>query len=304
MLIYFMQPAFMLSESHARDSCALPMNVPTELFRAFVTVVDQRSYTRAARLLSLSQPAVSSQIKRLQELLGTELFDKSAPGVSLTAQGQRLLEQVRVLLKMHDEIVATTRPASAGRVLRIGVPDDATSVALAPLLSTFREAHQDVSFDIRSDVCDTLLQHVEQGQLDMCVAVTADEPTVGAVARWPEEVAWVAGDDIAPATGRDLDLIARGDGCVYRNVMLGALDRAGQRYRMTYVAPTIDGVVAAVRAGLGVSVIPKRLVPASLTAASAALPPLVEVSRGIYVGRPGDEVVSQLAQSLSTTLVR
>ena len=63
---------------------ALMTNIPTELLRTLVAVVELRSFTKAARSLGVTQPAVSAQIKRLQGLLGTELLDKSAPGVTLT----------------------------------------------------------------------------------------------------------------------------------------------------------------------------------------------------------------------------
>ena len=63
------------------------MNIPTELLRTLVSVVDQRSFTKAAHSLGVTQPAVSAQVKRLQFLLGYEILDKSAPGVSLTPRG-------------------------------------------------------------------------------------------------------------------------------------------------------------------------------------------------------------------------
>ena len=64
-------------------------NIPTELLRTLVAVVDLRSFTKAAQSLGVTQPAVSAQIKRLQGLLGSDLLDKSAPGVSLTSAGER-----------------------------------------------------------------------------------------------------------------------------------------------------------------------------------------------------------------------
>src|SRR5262249_42113749 len=67
------------------------INIPTELLRTFVAVVDLRSFTRAAQSLGITQPAVSAQVKRLQQLLGGELLDKSAPGVLLTAMGESVL---------------------------------------------------------------------------------------------------------------------------------------------------------------------------------------------------------------------
>jgi DNA-binding transcriptional LysR family regulator len=63
-------------------------NIPTDLLRTFVAVVDMRSFTKAAISLGVTQPAVSSQIKRLQFLLGEDIFDRSTSGVSLTPHGE------------------------------------------------------------------------------------------------------------------------------------------------------------------------------------------------------------------------
>jgi len=71
------------------------VNIPTELLRALVTVVDMRSFTKAAQLLGVTQPAVSAQIKRLQDLLGCEVLDKSAPGVSPTPRGEIVVDNAR-----------------------------------------------------------------------------------------------------------------------------------------------------------------------------------------------------------------
>src|SRR5262249_24618252 len=80
-------------------------NIPTELFRTFVAVVDMRSFTRAAQALGITQPAVSAQVKRLQQLLGGELMDKSAPGVMLTPAGETVLVHARRLLAINDQIL-------------------------------------------------------------------------------------------------------------------------------------------------------------------------------------------------------
>ena len=72
------------------------LNIPTELLRTLIAVVDLRSFTKAAHLLGITQPAVSAQIKRLQSLLGSDLLDKSAPGVSLTPMGETIVNHARL----------------------------------------------------------------------------------------------------------------------------------------------------------------------------------------------------------------
>ena len=85
-------------------------NIPTDLLRTFVLVVEQRSFTRAAKAQGMTQPAISAQIRRLQSLLGIELFDKSAPGVALTPMGQHVIESARRLLSVNDHIVQIASP--------------------------------------------------------------------------------------------------------------------------------------------------------------------------------------------------
>ena len=90
------------------------LNIPTELLRTLVSVVDQRSFTKAAHSLGVTQPAVSAQIKRLQFLLGYEILDKSAPGVSLTPRGDMVVAHARRMLSVNDQIAQLKRPTVDG----------------------------------------------------------------------------------------------------------------------------------------------------------------------------------------------
>src|SRR5262245_8601884 len=98
-------------------------NIPTELLRTFVAVVDMRSFTRAAQSLGITQPAVSAQGKRLQQLLGGELLDKSAPGVLPTPMGESVLGSARRLLAINDHILnlAAVTPGEP-HIIRVGMP--------------------------------------------------------------------------------------------------------------------------------------------------------------------------------------
>jgi len=80
-------------------------NIPTDLLRTFVAVVDLRSFTKAAISLGVTQPAVSAQIKRLQFLIGDDIFDRSTQGVSLTPHGEIVISYARRLLSLNDQIV-------------------------------------------------------------------------------------------------------------------------------------------------------------------------------------------------------
>ena len=110
-------------------------NIPTDLLRTLVAVVDLRSYTKAANSLGVTQPAVSAQIKRLQQLIGADVFERGGQGVALTSRGERVVARARRLLSLNDEIVslgaATVR---ADLTVRIGAPSDFVASVLPSIL--------------------------------------------------------------------------------------------------------------------------------------------------------------------------
>ena len=123
-------------------------NIPTDLLRTFVLVVELRSFTRAARAHGMTQPAVSAQIRRLQGLLGVELFDKSAPGVTLTVQGERVIDSARRLLSVNDQIVQIAGNGAAGPV-RIGVRKDWMGDELVHMLAAARTRWPNLRFAVQ-----------------------------------------------------------------------------------------------------------------------------------------------------------
>src|SRR3954466_9608 len=116
-------------------------NVPTDLLRTLIAVVDLRSFTRAAQLHGVTQPAVSAQIKRLQTLLGGELFDKSAPGVSLTTKGELVVNYARRLLALNDQMLDVTARGNVAARARIGLATDYFEGQALRAISDFCAAH-------------------------------------------------------------------------------------------------------------------------------------------------------------------
>src|SRR5258707_13025643 len=98
------------------------LNIPTDLLRTLSTVVDLSSFTKAAKALGITQPAVSAQIKRLQSLLGYDLLDKRAPAVILTPRGEFVINQTRRLLSITDDILRSTSGGRISQTLRVGIP--------------------------------------------------------------------------------------------------------------------------------------------------------------------------------------
>ena len=169
-------------------------NIPTDLLRTLIAVVDLRSFTKAAQMLGVTQPAVSAQIKRLQSLIGYELLDKSAPGVSLTQRGETVVAQARRLLAINDEILQVNNGHSAVQTLRVGIPGDYSGSRIPATLARFRLRWPDIGFTVTSGTSDNMLRALKQGDLDVVMAVTDTPPVIEPRHVWMRQAVWVRSD--------------------------------------------------------------------------------------------------------------
>ena len=106
-----------------------------DLLQAFVAVADLRSFTRAASALNRTQPAVSMQVKRLEERLQAELFHRSKANDDLSAAGEGLLGYARRILSLNEEAVGRVREHGVDGRVRLGVMDDYGTIIVPPLLA-------------------------------------------------------------------------------------------------------------------------------------------------------------------------
>jgi DNA-binding transcriptional LysR family regulator len=275
-------------------------NVPTELLRTFVAVVDLRGFTKAAQVLGCTQPAVSAQIKRLQSLLGSELLDKSAPGVVPTERGRVIADCARRLLAINDQIIDLAAVRTATTPLRLGIPLAIGSVLLPAALAEFRRRLPDKAFHVRCEGSDRLLRELQQGDLDIAVTF-AQDPLLEPYDHWAERVVWVRGAGTVYDSSGPVPLVALEAECVLTKLSIEALDLAGRDWEMVFTGPSRASVEKAVSAGLGVSAMFERLVPPELIAwRDPPLPPLPETVCSVYL-REGDdrEMLENLAEALS-----
>ena len=275
--------------------------IPTDLLRTFVAVVDLRSFTKAAHLLGVTQPAVSAQIKRLQQVLGTDILDKSAPGVSLTPAGEIVLNYGRRLLSINDQILHLTGSHPAPPMLRLGMPGDFVGAALWRTLGTFHVSCPDVRFHVRSSASEPLVRDVRQGELDVAMAISGPAPHDDARYHWTEEMVWVRG----PLTHIDLSapipIVSHGEKCRAHQHVADALEEAGLSYDLAFTGSSITSLAAAVGAGLGVMALPRSLSDTGdlVVWEEGPLPRLPAIFCNLMVRAGADDVVNQLAGALA-----
>ncbi len=280
-------------------------NIPTELLRTLVAVVDLRSFTKAAQTLGVTQPAVSAQIKRLQTLLGTELLDKSAPGVSLTTAGDVVVNYARRLLSLNDQILDLAGPRPNTKTIRIGVTGDFAAAGISLGLASSRVRRPDLRFVVQSAYIDALLKDLREGTVDIAVWVSATGPVLPTPLHWTEELVWVR----APATriepDRPVPLVSYGEECVFTRSAMTALSRANRVCELMYIGSSVIGIAAAVTAGFGVTVLPRSRadIPGVAIWEDAPLPKLPDIFSGIYV-RDGaeSEDCREVAETIAAAL--
>ncbi|CDF84342.1 LysR family transcriptional regulator [Pseudomonas knackmussii B13] len=227
------------------------------LLRSFVMVVDAGNFTRAGELLHLTQSTVSQQILRLEEQLGCRLLERGRRQVLPTESGERLLGYARRILQLGEEAREALGDEHSEGVLRLGLPEDFAGERMMPLLAAFAAQRPHLRLEVSSGLSHELLRQYRDGELDVALVKQwgADSDCL---ARWPEPLCWLD-SATQPASLRDpLPLVAFPQGALYRQEMIHALEAQGRRWRIAYGSAGLASLCAAVTAGLGVSLLPRR----------------------------------------------
>jgi DNA-binding transcriptional LysR family regulator len=278
-------------------------NVDMDLLRSFVTIVEVKSFTRAADRMLRTQSAISLQVKRLEEQLGSRLFERGGRGVEPTEAGVLLLGYARRILAENDELVGRMAEPQIEGAVSIGAPDDFSAEHLAPALARFSRAFPQVALNVTCALSADLRRDFTAGSYDMVLAYDRDaDPAEGAV--WREQLVWVAGEGIWDADEAVLPLVTAPAPSLLRKVASEALDAAQRPWRVAYVSSSRAGTLAAISAGLGIGILPRgSLVPGVVALErDSGLPPLPVASVHLY-HRPNSSLAAQrLADFLNHVL--
>jgi DNA-binding transcriptional LysR family regulator len=270
------------------------------LLRTFALVVETGSVTTAADRLNISQPAVSQQLHRLEERLGKVVFEPQLRGKKLTADGELLLGYATTMLNLNDQALARFQsPSVSGRIV-LGTPDLYASFFLPQILSDFGRTYPTVQIDLRCALSRPLLDAFSRDELDLVLATQMPGNAEGHFVR-TEPLFFVTADGSTAQKKSPLPLAMLPKGNLYRDYALNALEAHGRPWYIACESESIAGLLAAVRAGLAVTVLTQPAVEPGLRICSGfdGVPNLPSVDLVLYFNETkSDSPANRLAEFL------
>jgi DNA-binding transcriptional LysR family regulator len=207
------------------------------------------------------------------------------------------------MLQLASETCARLTEPDVGGTVRLGTPEDFATAHLPEVLWRFARAHPRVGLQVNCDFTANLLDGFSRGEYDLILCKREPQGAAGGTRVWREPLVWAASDRLLLEPGEPIPLVLAPYPDIYRKRALDALDAHGRSWRITYTSPSLAGVQAAVRAGLGITILPKELVAAGSHMAGPEhdLPDLADTEIALYRA-PG--ALSEAAELLAEHIVR
>lgn len=259
-------------------------NLDIDLLRAFATVHQSGGFSQAAETLGRTQPAISLQIKRLEERVGGNVFERTpARGMPLTPAGLILMDYARQIIALHDEAVARLSQPSIRTFVRLGILEELGNYRLPAVLHSFSKVFPEANLQVQVKLSNRLMLDLLQGRLDLIV-IAAEAEVPNAIRLWSEQLVWVASSAVPGPLRQPLPLVTLPDPCFYRKAATRALAGVDRQWAAVCTSSTMAGIRASVIAGIGITAMGKTEVTEGLRilGTDSGLPKLMDAEVMIY----------------------
>ncbi len=233
-------------------------DIDLPLLRTFILLVAERNFTRVAERVGRTQPAISLQLRRLEEITGNRLFEPDIRPMRLTRHGEILLRYAREIIRLHDEArLRLTAEELSGRVA-LGCPDLYAASLLPQILAPFRRNYPNVEVNVRCALSMTLAAELDEGLLDL--AVVTQMPglsmrTSSATVLRDEDLVWLGAQDGVAWRTDPVPLAMLPEGNLYRDFAFDALNSMGREWRIACTSESVTGLIAMALADAAVTVL-------------------------------------------------
>lgn len=260
--------------------------------RAFVAVVELGGFAKAGEYLSRSQPAISLQIKRLEQQLDCKLFKREGQRQVVNQKGKELYDMAVELLTQNDHIIQHFAREPLSGQIRLGIPGEFATTLLPNIIRTFNNIHPNVTLEVISSLSANLIKQHNQDPFDLILVLGHQlhntEQTL------TDKLVWVGPQEMPPLP-KTLSLVLAPEGCVYRRKIVQILDDKLMQWRISFTNYDLSGITAAINEGLGITALARSTIPPELKELDIPeLPDLGEVS----IHLKSFNETSQVARSL------
>jgi len=239
-------------------------NLPTDLLRTFVSVAQLGSFTKAGELLGRSQPAISLQISRLEELASNPLLSRSGQSMELTDAGRILYKAAQQMLSINDQVLGQLDPDTITGKVRLGIPSEFATTLLPKIVSRFANANPNIRLEVNCDLSKNLLSKAGLSSHDLVLTLHDDLEDNQQHQVKVDELVWVTSQSHDTHLQKNVSLIAAPEGCIYRKRATQALNQLKLPWQIVYTIRDLTGIQAAIETGMGVTVLAKSTVPKNL----------------------------------------
>jgi len=275
----------------------VPVNLPTNLLRSFVAIVDTGSMLNASEQVFVTQSALSLQIKRLEELVQQSLFLREGRRLNLTSAGEVLLDYARRVLSLHDEAVAAVTAGRFQGPARIGMVQDFADNLLSGVLSRFAELHPEAQVYARVAGTAELQALLDRRELDILLGFAAPNDADGITVA---AMSWYGNSALANQPVIPLAVLE--EPCRFREAAIRVLEDAGLSYRIAVETPNLATLKAALNAGLGLTCRTRIFLGDETPLEHERLPALPKVAATLRTREKLDPAAERLAELARETV--
>lgn len=237
------------------------MHLNTDTLKMFIMITQKGSITAAAQEMGYAQSNISTKVHQLEDELGTKLFYRNNRGIILTESGQELYEQSIKIVNLTDQTISNIQhPNDIHGHLKIGTLQTAASTFLPEILSNYHTAHPNVELNIQTGTTLASSQAVLNYELDgAIIGGNINEDELNSIPLMSEELCLIT----AKSNQTDIKnspLLVFPVGCAYRKTLESWLDSQKIMIHHPIEFNYLNAIIASVSAGLGISVLPKKVV--------------------------------------------
>lgn len=277
-------------------------NMDIDALRSFLAFVETGSFTRASKQINRTQSAFSAQMRKLEDELSVNLFEKHGRNLVLSEAGLALRSHAEQLIGLHNQAVKQIKRYENKRPLRLGCPEDYNDSILPKVIHVLQQANPTCSIQVYSEPSVALREMLDEGKLDAAIITRAPDSEEG---YWlaSDKGVWISHPEFRIDESQPLPLTLFQNDCKYHAAAIDALTKRGTPYQLLACCNTASAQRAIVRSGITIGAMGRISVTEDLKILEN-MPPLPAVDIVLVTGvepHPvlGKECLSQLVELMS-----